>query len=154
MIFMLERRGALGWVQGIVVLGVGVLLLPGCAHLKEGGRRLWGSSISHLEKARDGVNVLEVTMALDAVFAKVGEILIESDAQVYMRAEDMAYLTALGFSGHVDTTQVGVFFEERTKQTIRIEVASMSPSLADKVARLLSEKLGTSRVSSPGGENK
>jgi len=113
----------------------------GCGHLKEAGRRIWGSSIGHLERARADGKALDVALGRDAAFERVEAVLKESGAQVYLKDRDKAYLAAMGFTGHVDTTQVGVFFEPGPQDTTRIEVASLSPSLVDQVAELLINKL-------------
>ncbi len=138
---MLSARHDTWWTGGLLfALALG-MAGTGCVHLKEGGRRVWGSSIAHLEKARVDGEVLEVTLGRDAAFEKVEEILSDSGAQVYLKDRDKAYLAAMGFTGHVDTTQVGVFFEPGTQHATRIEVASLSPSLVDRVVGLLVEKL-------------
>ncbi len=130
------RTGCIFFLLALGMAGMG------CAHLKEAGRCLWGSSIAHLEKARADAQVLDVTLGRDAAFEKVEKILTDSGAQVYLKDRDKVYLAAMGFVGHVDTTQVGVFFEPGTERATRIEVASMSPSLVDRVSALLAEKLG------------
>ncbi|MGE5279606.1 MAG: hypothetical protein ACM3L6_02535 [Deltaproteobacteria bacterium] len=141
---MAQKNGS-GRIFGGRLLGAGALVLAvaGCAHIREAGREIWGSSIAHLERARRDARTLDVTMDRKAAFAAVEKILGESGANVYLKDREGAYLAAMGFAGHVDTTEVGVFFVSTTAHVTRLEVASMSPSLADRVARLLFEKLHT-----------
>jgi len=134
------RRDARRIAGLLVVLALG-LAATGCAHVKEAGRRVWGTSIAHLEAARQDGLALDVTLGRDAAFARAEAILTEGGAQVYLKDRDKAYLAAMGFTGYVDTTQVGLFFESRAQDATRIEVASLSPSLAERVAGLLIRKM-------------
>jgi len=134
---MLSQRYGV-WRAGglLLVLALGVTG-SGCAHLKEAGRRIWGSSIAHLEAARADGEVLDVALGRDAAFERIEKALAEGGATVYLKDPKKAYLAAMGFTGHVDTTQVGIFFEPRAQDATRIEVASLSPSLVKRVAGLL-----------------
>jgi len=139
----MSKRVLLLWkrflLYGVVVLCCAAT--AGCAHLKEAGRCIWGTSVAHLERARADGRALDVTLGRDAAFETIEKILTDSGARVYLKARDKAYLAAMNFTGHVDTTQVGVFFEPRSEHATRIEVASLSPSLVDQVAQLLIAKL-------------
>ena len=138
----MSRKKHTAWRTGGLLLVLALAMAgTGCVHLKEGGRRIWGSSIAHLEEARADGQALDVTLGRDAAFERIGAILKESGAQVYLKDPDKAYLAAMGFTGSVDTTQVGIFFEPRTQDATRIEVASLSPSLVDRVTGLLVKKL-------------
>lgn len=113
------------------------IVLAGCAHIKEGAKKIWGSSIEHLEKARSEARVLSVNAPLSRVFPGSSVALKEKGAVVYLKGNDQEYLAAMNFPGYVDTTQVGLFFTGQEGQATKIEVASLSPRLALEVERIL-----------------
>jgi hypothetical protein len=118
----------------------------GCAHLEEAGRKVWGSSIMHLESVRASAVVLEVARPLPDVFKDVVAAFEADDVVVYIKDLEHRHVVALGFPGHVDTTEVGVFFSDGAQGGTRCEIASMSPGLRDEVARHLKDVLSASVV--------
>lgn len=70
---------------------------------------------------------------------RADEILKAKGANIYLKGENDAYLAAMKFAGFVDTTQVGLFFTSVDEGSTKIEVASLSPWLAQTVADILSE---------------
>jgi len=52
-------------------------------------------------------------------------------------------MAAMNFQGHVDTTEVGIFFTKIEERLTRVEVASMSPELVQGVADVLFAGLKT-----------
>jgi hypothetical protein len=117
------------------------IFVVGCASFQEAGKKVWGSSMAHLEEARSSGQSAVVPYEPDAAFEKVQQILKESGAQIYLKDPVKRTLAAMRFSGHVDTTQAGIFLTPQENGQTKIEVASMSPSLVDQVARLLFEAL-------------
>lgn len=126
-------------------------LASGCASLTEAGRKVWGTSIAHLESARSEAHVLVARGSLTTVFDQVKAVLAKAGAQVYLESPDRAYLAAMGFKGHVDTTQAGIFFTSVSAEETKLEVSSLSPRLARQVAEFISQDEGMS-VSSEKGE--
>ena len=114
----------------------------GCASLNEGCKKVWGSSIVHLERQRPQGKSLEVALPLTETFQKCNLILQKAGGQVYLEDKNKQYLAAMNFQGYVDTTQVGLFFTPVSGRTTKIEVASMSPDLVLDVTQLLSEGFG------------
>lgn len=113
------------------------VLCSGCASLNETGKKIWGSSITHFEKARSTAKSSTFALPLDQCFLKVEKILEEKGALVYLRDRDKKYLAAMNFKGYVDTTEVGIFFTKVNDGSTQVEVASMSPRLADEVANIV-----------------
>ncbi|MDD5019114.1 MAG: hypothetical protein PHH75_05560 [Candidatus Omnitrophica bacterium] len=122
----------------IIVFFLSVSVLTGCAHLKEGAKTVWGTSISHLEKARAKAKIVVVKTGRPEAFEWSMNLLRAQGANVYMTGPDKEYLAAMNFAGYVNTTQVGLFFTPVDPATTKIEVASLSPWLAQDVAVLLS----------------
>jgi len=116
-----------------------VVLCGGCAHLKEFGKEVWGTSITHLERARADAKIVIVKKSKHDAFMRADEILKAKGANIYLKGENDAYLAAMKFAGFVDTTQVGLFFTSVDEGSTKIEVASLSPWLAQTVADILSE---------------
>ena len=109
----------------------------GCASLKETGKQIWGSSISHLECSRSQGKSQEIPLSFGESFQKTEKILKGMGATVYLKDKDEKYMAAMNFQGHVDTTEVGIFFTKIEERLTRVEVASMSPELVQQVADIL-----------------
>jgi len=116
------------------VLGLAGLLFSGCAHLSETAKKVWGSSISHLEAARASGHKEEFTCSQEGCFKIAEEALVKRGALVYLKDKNKRYLAAMNFKGYVDTTEAGVFFTKLVDGKTLVEVASMSPKLAQEVA--------------------
>ncbi len=124
----------IGWSAALVAAGV---FLAGCASLQEAGKKIWGSSIEHLESARaEGVRQ-EFPLTVPEAFVTAQKALRDSGAKVYLKDRRQRYLAAMNFAGHVDTTQAGVFFDPMPDGNTQVEVASLSRILTQKVAGLV-----------------
>ena len=117
------------------------LFLSGCAHLEEAGKEIWGTSMAHLESARASGESTQVSLPLDKCFKKTETLLVASKAVVYLKDKDKKYLAAMNFQGHVDTTQVGIFFTKSGDDLTKVEVSSLSPQLVRQVSEFLFPKL-------------
>ena len=116
---------------------VSVCLFSGCAHVTEVGKKVWGSSIAHLEKARTDGKTLQFALSLDRCFEQTEKILTDAGALIYLKDREKKYLAAMNFKGYVDTTEVGVFFTPLEDGMTEIQVASLSPQLAEDVTNLI-----------------
>lgn len=116
-------------------------VFAGCATVGETGKKIWGTSIAHLEAARPDGKSEKINLTLQECFDRTEKILNNMSAVIYPKDKDKRYLVAMNFKGHVDTTQVGIFFTKIEDQLTQVEVASMSPSLVDEVAALLFPEL-------------
>ena len=112
------------------VLGLSGLLLLGCAHVSETAKKVWGSSITHLEAARATGQKGEFACSPEACFKIAEGALVKKGALVYLKDKDKRYLAAMNFKGYVDTTEAGVFFTKLNDGKTQVETASMSPKLA------------------------
>jgi hypothetical protein len=116
------------------VLGLAGLLFSGCAHVSETAKKVWGSSITHLEAARDSGYKEVFACSPETCFKIAEEALLKRGALVYLKDKDKRYLAAMNFKGYVDTTEAGVFFTKLSDGKTLVEVASMSPRLAQEAA--------------------
>lgn len=132
-----------------VVLGVAVSLI-GCSQVTETGKSVWGSSTAALEQAR--VNALRRTYVctMDECFDVVLSLANNEEAlkpetekffDVFLKDRRKAHIVVMGIAGNVDTTEVGIFFDDMGQDTTRIEISSLSSSAKTKVARAIFEEL-------------
>ena len=142
MVYSADKRQGRKWSGSRRVLVVvwflttfSLFFVSGCVSLKETGKQIWGSSISHLECARSEGKSQEIPLSLAESFQKTEKILKGMGATVYLK--DEKYMAAMNFQGHVDTTEVGIFFTKIEERLTRVEVASMSPELVQQVADIL-----------------
>lgn len=122
----------------------------GCSQVAETGKSIWGSSTAALEQAR--VNALRRTYvcALDECFDAVLSLANNEEAlkpqteklfDVFLKDRRKAHIVVMGIAGNVDTTEVGIFFDDMGQDTIRIEISSSSSSAKAKAARAVFEEL-------------
>ena len=116
------------------ILSLAGFLFSGCAHVNEAARKVWGSSITHLEAARDSGYKEVFACSPEACYKIAEEALLKKGALVYLKDKDRRYLAAMNFKGYVDTTEAGVFFTKQSDGKTLVEVASMSPRLAQEAA--------------------
>lgn len=117
------------------------LMLNGCASLKETGKKVWGSSMEHLEAKRAEGLSETFALTLDEAFSRAELAITKSGAEVYLKDEARGYMAAQKFFGHVDTTQAGIFFTQLSDGTTKVEVSSLSPYLVEDVAAMVFDAL-------------
>jgi len=101
------------------------------------GKTLWGSSTRALEQARDKAvsktydkPYWDCVRSAIAVTAKNGWVIFKKD-------EIKGYMVVMGVHGAVNTTEVGIFFDELSDNQTKIEVSSLSTNAKRKVAKAL-----------------
>ena len=132
-----------------------ILIFPvfsGCANLKEAGHIIWGNSIKAMEDARGDAEKRTYYCGFDACFDAVLNM-AKKDQGVNPPEEDngifnvfsknpvKGYIVVMGIDGNIDTTEVGIFFVELGKETIRIEISSASTSAKENVSSLLFKRM-------------
>jgi len=128
------------------------LFAGGCASMQEAGKKIWGTSIEHLEKVRPQGKSETFALSMDDCFARAEEVLKYAGAEVYLSMKDKGYLTAMNFKGSVNTTQVGIFFTDTGDGRTKVEIASMSPRLVREVAEMVFEGLNNLKAGKSGEE--
>jgi hypothetical protein len=113
-----------------------LLICVGCSPI-EFGKTIWGSSTRALENARaDAIKKTydfgyweSMRAALKAI-EKQGYLIFKKD-------EIRGYIVVMHVKGNVNTTEVGIFFEELSESQVRIEISSLSTSAKRTVAKNL-----------------
>lgn len=125
------------------------ILLGGCAPLQETAKSLWGTSTTALELAR--ADALRKTYLCDlkecyeaALSLGRNEGSLKPQAEkffdVFLKDPRRRHMVVMGIQGNVDTTEVGLFFEDLGGGVVRLEVSSLSASAKKKVARAVFEE--------------
>jgi len=103
----------------------------------EVGKTIWGSSTRALEQARDKASsktydksYWDCVRSSMAVVGKNNWVIFEKD-------EVKGYMVVMGVKGCVNSTEIGIFFDELSDTQTRIEVTSLSTNAKRKVARAL-----------------
>ena len=123
----------------LILVTMMVCLFSSCSvwdNTVEVGKTIWGSSTRALEQARDNA----ITKTYDKsywdcvrssiAFAKKHWVIFEKD-------EIKGYMVVMGVKGCVNTTEIGVFFDELSDNQTRIEISSLSTNAKRKVAKAL-----------------
>lgn len=127
-----------------------VLVLTGCASVKETAKTIWGSSTRALEDARvDAISrsfYCDIDECFDAVLTlnllnKKSEPATEKYFNVFIEDRIKSHIIVYGIPGNVDTTEVAVFFARDGADAIRIDVASLSSSAKQKTADAVFKEL-------------
>jgi hypothetical protein len=88
-------------------------------------KTLWGSSTRALEHARDRA----VTKTYDKPYwdcVRSAIHFVEKHWTIFKKDEVKGYMVIMGVKGCVNTTEVGVFFDELSDTQTRIEISSLS----------------------------
>ena len=60
---------------------------------------------------------------------------------VFLRDSRQKHIVVIGIAGNVDTTEVGIFFEEAGPSAVKIEISSLSSTAQKRVAQAVFEAL-------------
>ncbi len=121
-----------------------VLLCSSCAVINGGQeftKTIWGSSTRVLEQARDTA----ITKTYDKPYwdcvRQSIDILKDQKLVIFKKDEVRGYVVVMGIKGSVDTTEVGVFFDEMSDEQTRLQISSLSTNAKRKLAALLFHQL-------------
>ncbi len=125
-----------------LILLMFVLLFSSCASLDHGmdnsvevAKTLWGSSTRALEEARDKA----ITKTYDKPYWDCVRSAIAVAGKkhwvIFKKDEIKGYMVVMGVQGSVNTTEIGVFFDELSDVQTRIEISSLSTNAKRKVAK-------------------
>jgi len=122
------------------------VMTTGCSFIQETARTVWGSSTRALEKAR--VDAVSGTFAcsVEECFQRVTALSRSAVKQegkgaqtglfdLFLSDPVRGVIVVMGVPGQVDTTEVGIFFQEMDARTTRVEVSSLSSRAKRTVAR-------------------
>ncbi len=60
---------------------------------------------------------------------------------VFLKDLHQKHIVVIGISGNVDTTEVGIFFEEAGSSSVKIDISSLSSTAKRRVAKVVFEAL-------------
>lgn len=118
------------------------VLCSSCAPLRGGvdntvefGKTIWGSSTRSLERARDrAVTRTYDKPYWDCVRSSIA-VVKKKKWVIFKKDEIKGYMVLMGVKGSVNTTEIGVFFEELSDTQTRIEISSLSTNAKRKVTQ-------------------
>lgn len=97
------------------------------------GKTIWGSSTRALEQARDNA----ITRTYDKSYwdcVRSSITYAKKHWVIFKKDEINGYMVVMGIKGSVNTTEVGIFFDELSDNQTRIEISSLSTNAKRKVA--------------------
>lgn len=103
----------------------------------EVGKTIWGSSTRALEQSRDRA----ITKTYDKPYwecvRNAINVVYKKHWVMFKKDEVKGYMVIMGVKGNVNTTEIGIFFDELSDTQTRIEVTSLSTNAKRKVAKAL-----------------
>ena len=121
-----------------------IMVLSGCATVKEMGKGFLGISTQVLEEKRKDALKKSFALDYDGCYAKVKEILKgnekEKESPIY--AEDAQKKMIAVYFTQADTTPVGIFFTEEVGGNTLIEISSPSIYAKEEIANRIFTGIG------------
>ena len=125
----------------ILIIAI-VCLCSSCTALNHGAdntvevaKTIWGSSTRALEQARDNA----ITRTYDKSYwdcVRSAIAVVDKKHWVMFKKDEISgYLVVMGVKGCVNTTEIGIFFDELSDKQTRIEISSLSTNAKRKVAQ-------------------
>jgi len=119
-------------------------LASSCASLNNGvkntievGKTLWGSSTRALEQARDKAVTRTYDKSYWDCLRSAIDVVKKKKWVIFKKDEIHGYVIVMGVKGCVNTTEIGIFFDELSDNQTKIEVSSLSTNAKRKVAKAL-----------------
>ena len=101
----------------------------------EVSKTLWGSSTRALEAARDRAITKTYDKSYwDCVRSSIA-VVGKRHWVIFQKNEIKGYLVVMGVHGAVNTTEIGIFFDELSDTQTKIEISSLSTNAKRKVAK-------------------
>ncbi len=126
----------------LVLVSTSILILSGCASIKDAPRNILGFSRKDIIAARDDAMFQVYQAGQVEVFAVVEEI-VKVEYVLFTRDEIRGFIMLMGIPGVVDTTEVGIFVTPLGfEKGVKVELSSRSLPAKKVVAALLFSKLG------------
>jgi len=101
-----------------------MILINGCATIKEGAKKVLGVSTKTLEEGRKNAVSKTFNCDYNSCYNKTREILKDIEAYIYAR-DTKKQMIAI-YVSEQDTTPVGIFFKETDAKKTQVEISSPS----------------------------
>ena len=121
----------------ILFLLICFLSTGGCARVSETAKIVWGSSTRALEEARTDAKTKTYSCTFSQCFDQVLKIATEEKYTVFIQDRVHGRVVVMGVRGNLNTTEVGIFFDELDESRVKIDVTSLSTTAKIKVAEAL-----------------
>ncbi|MDP2939056.1 MAG: hypothetical protein Q8O13_03095 [Candidatus Omnitrophota bacterium] len=118
----------------LLVTSLILTLICGCVRIKEASRIILGTSVSSLEKARINGKTQTFNYDYEKCYKKVLLILRQMNVYIYLHSLKERRIVAMNFEGANKTTEVGIFFEEITPSSTKVEISCLAPSVLENVS--------------------
>ncbi|MDD4956907.1 MAG: hypothetical protein PHH49_02335 [Candidatus Omnitrophica bacterium] len=102
------------------------VLSPGCSSTKYNFKSVLGINVADLEEAKRTGMEKTVPLSRADAFNKVRDILVSNDLVIYQADARNGYIVAMGFPGQINTTRVGIFFDNVSGSETKITLSSLS----------------------------
>ncbi len=128
-----------------------IFSLSGCTKVLEPFKTIWGSSTRALETARDQALSKTYFCGFNDCYDAVLKVAQDAKYEIFINDRQKEHIVVMGIKGNVNTTEVGIFFDEIAISQIKIDVSSLSSSAKEKVAQVIFEELD--KKFNPKGES-
>ncbi len=100
--------------------------LAGCSSLQEKARVIWGSSTKALNEARSTAQEQTFMCSYKECFDQVLEASHQAGYKVFIKDPRKQIIVLMNIPGSIETTEVGIFFDESSDGQTLIQVSSLS----------------------------
>jgi len=114
-----------------------ILITSGCSHFHLNFRDFLGDSIKDLKRARSTGKVQIFDGSYSEVFSKITTKLEKKSIKIYLSNEKEGYIITMGFTKQVNTTRVGIFFEDEEDNKIKVTLSSLSEGALVKAEKII-----------------
>lgn len=133
--------------------------LAGCSIAVEGVKKVLGTSIETLKEERENAITKSYYCSFEDCFEKVMFLARETRSAIPWIKEEFdpaegvfdvlmkdlyaspPYIVVIGIPGSVNTTEVGIFFSRKSRETISLDISSLSTSAKRTVSEIVFEEL-------------
>jgi hypothetical protein len=133
-----------------------MILISGCATIKEDAKKVLGVSTKALEEGRKNAVSKTFNCDYNSCYNKTQEIL--KDIKAYIYAQDTKKQMIAVYVSEDDTTPVGIFFKEADAKNTQLEVSSPSSYarefISAKLFTALEERLNPTQKEGKSDEKK
>ena len=133
----------------IIIVIISCIYISGCAWVVDFPRTAWGSSIRVLSDKRSDAETQTFSCKKEVCFEIVEALTLphgvkdENDDKFVLFANDPRgrYLIVMDVPGSVNTTEVGIFFDELEAGQTKVDISSLSSRAKQAVAEIVFTKL-------------
>ena len=129
-------------MKKIFLVLLSVFIFAGCSTVKDVSRNFMGVSTNDLEAGKADSIYQVYSCGMEECFQAVTDVARKNKYYTFMKDELRGFIVVMNIPGCVDTTEVGVFFTELSKQRgVKIELSSRSSPAKKVVAKVLFSEL-------------